>query len=366
MCIPTISNRFTDLSVNKNNNSTPSKSIYSLQKEISKSYPSQSNKPQTINNISDLRKILKDDSSPVSDSIENLFNKGLSANSQVDNDTLPADTISLLGKTPTGASVYSHNDAKQGNTSITTDYLCGHVFRSTSEAKGTAGSNLKYSGFIHMSENANKEQYFDVLGTGIKGTSDKFKNKDNITIMVTGFTPFQDVTDNPTSRFLLGDGTSTDPSSLGFKPPAASDMDNMMRQQFGNFVREPAPYYASVNDQQVEAGRTYTITDPNTNKPKVINLATVRLPVDIEFRDGDDTGDTLRNSISSSNPDAILSFGAGTPGDSNYYVETRSYGVTGANQGIHVGGGEDYRYRTNQQFIENNDFSDIYKRQLRK
>lgn len=262
--------------------------------------------------------------------------------------------------------MYSHNDAKNGNTDITTNYLCGHVFRTTSETKGTDGSNLKYSGFIHMSKNADKNQYFDVLGTGIKGASDQLRNKDNITIMVTGFTPFPGVSDNPTSRFLLGDGKKTDTSSLGFQSPAAADMDNMMKQQFGNFVKEPAPYYASVNGQQVEAGRTYTVTDPSTNKEKIINLATVRLPVDEDFTDGDDTGYTLRNSISSANPDAILSFGAGTPGKSNYYVETRSYGVTGTGDGVTVNGGEDYRYRSNQQFIENNDFSDIYKNQLRK
>lgn len=355
-----------------------SKSLYPLvsnenSRNIEKSPQNNNTSTPIADKTNDLNnKFDKSNNDPVSISVSNLFNKSSSGISKTTEPTLPKNTITRLGTTTNGATVYSHNDAARGNNRVTTDYLCGHVFRTTSEMKGT--NNLSSSGFIHMGvcddpdpakQNEYKNQYFDVLGTGIRGSANNLRNKDNITIMVTGFTPFPGVDNNPTSRFLLGNGTDTGPSALGFKPPVAADLDNMMRQQYTNFVKEPEAYYVNVNGQQIEAGRTYTVIDPETNRQRTINLVTARLPVDVDFRDGDDTGRVLRESISAANPDAVLSFGAGTPGNSNYYVETRSYGVTGAGNRITVTGGENFRYGSSDQFITNNDFSNIYRRQLR-
>lgn len=369
MCIASINNSLrTPITPSKNKNVANATSSSSVTQNLNNAIPNHSS--VSSDSALNIKAIKESNNSPVSHTVTNLFNKlSLSKSESMTNasvgiqdPTLPQNTITELGRTNNGAVIYSHNDATRGNRDVTTDYLCGHVFRTTSDLKGTG--SLAYSGFIHMSEEANKNQYFDVLGNGIKGVSDNLRSKDNITIMVTGFTPFPGVKDNPTSRFLLGDGEAENTSSLGLKPPAASDLDNMMRQQYGNFVREPAPYYATVNGQQVEAGRTYTVNDPTTHEQRTITIATARLPVDVDFRDGDSTGSVLRESISATNPDAVLSFGAGTPGNSNYYVETQSYGVTGAGNRITVQGGESFSYKTDDQFITNNDFSDIYRRQL--
>lgn len=283
-------------------------------------------------------------------------------------------TVTPVGKTPkTGANVFIHDDTKNENGGKWTDYLCGHVFRTTSEAMGT--KNLKHSGFIHMGEKPKKEQYLEVLGTGIKGFADKLKDKKNITIMVTGFTQFQTIKDNPTSKFLFGDGKSTEPSSFGFKKPTV-DIDNMMKETFGEFKEPPKPFYVKKDGKQVEAGRTYTFTDPVTKEAKVINLATVRLPVDTDFNnkgntdnnlEGDGTGNILKSSISTANPDAIISFGAGTPGNDNYYIETNSYGAKGLTLETDDNGLTGHaEYKNNENYSKNNSLGEIYTNQLKK
>lgn len=296
--------------------------------------------------------------------------------------------VTPVGQTAkTKANVFIHDDTKNKNGEKWTDYLCGHVFRTTSESMGT--SNVKYSGFIHMGEGyigiegstddpvkdkKHKEQYLEVLGTGIKGFADKLKDKSNITIMVTGFTQFSYIKDNPTSRFLFGDGKSTEPSSFGFKRPT-NDIDKMMENTFGKFKEAPKPFYIKQGDKQIEAGRTYTFTDPISKETKTINLSTVRLPVDTDFTNndnqnnnliGDGTGNTLKTAIAQAKPDAIISFGAGTPGNNNFFIETNSYGAKGKTSetsGNGLKGNAEYKNKEN--YSNNNSLPEIYKTQIK-
>lgn len=287
-----------------------------------------------------------------------------------------------IGKTKTGAVILEHDDTKEVGHKKT-DYLCGHVFRIGTEIKNEEKSNLKYSGFIHMSKEPKEEQYFDVLGTSIKGYADKMSNKNPVTIMVSGFTKFDGIKDNPTSRFLFNDGTS---ENYGLMKADNSKIDNMMKDKFGEPSKTPEPIFKEINGVKTEVGRSYTYKDSKTNEEKTINLTFVRLPVDDNLtnkedfkqnlRDfemdsegnetvvnfatvtnyaGDNTGKTLKEAIKNVNPDAIISFGAGTEGNENYYIETTSYGMK--EKGA--------VYTNENETIKNEDLSNIFKEQLK-
>lgn len=257
-------------------------------------------------------------------------------------------------------------------------------FRIGTEIKEENKTNLKYSGFIHISENAKEEQYFDVLGTSIKGYSDKIQDKNPVTIMISGFTKFNGIKDNPTSRFLFNDGTS---ENYGLMNADNTKIDNMMKDKFGEPSKNPEPIFKDINEVKTEIGRSYTYKDPKTNEEKTINLTFVRLPVDDNLTNtedfeqnlkdfeidnegngkivnfatvtnyaGDSTGQTLKEAINTVNPDAIISFGAGTEGDENYYIETTSYGM--AKKGA--------IYNSSNETTRNDDLSSIFEEQLKK
>ncbi|MBC7473424.1 MAG: hypothetical protein H7263_03980, partial [Candidatus Sericytochromatia bacterium] len=284
------------------------------------------------------------------------------------------DKKELIGETKTGAKVFSHTDSHSSKHNLATSYLCGHVFRIGSEMK-TEG--IKYSGFIHISKKAKEEQYFDVLGTGIKGYTDNLQPKNPVSIMITGFTKFNGTPDNPTSRFLFNDGTS---ESYGLKNADPVKIDKMMKDKFGDPIKAPEPIIHKDKDgKKTEIGRSYTYKDPKTNEQRTINLTFVRLPVDDNLKNtdnisqvldkglptqstitnypGDNTGKTLKDAIREVKPDALISFGAGDYPEDNYRVETISYGMSAE---------EDASYATKDDYIKNNDLADIYRQQLKK
>ncbi|GIW21581.1 MAG: hypothetical protein KatS3mg068_0588 [Candidatus Sericytochromatia bacterium] len=242
-----------------------------------------------------------------------------------------------IAKTKTGAIIIAHDDTKEQINSKKTKYLCGHVFRIATEIKNKNICNLKYNGFIHISENAKEEQYFDVLGLIIKGYSYKL-NKNPVNILVSGFTKFGKVLDNPTSRFLFNDGTS---DNYGLIEPDFNKIDSMMKNKFDNCIKN------STYDNELNISYNCKLND----KIKDINLFFVRLPVYDNLLKEDKTRKIFEDAINLVNPDAIISFGAGTNGIENYYIEITSYGMK-ENGAI---------YDSDDEFITNYDLLEILK-----
>lgn len=341
----------------------------------------------TMNNLvnKDIRdltekKNISNKSSDISVSIENYkndssfenikeFKKDYSKINDLDSSTLKPKSIEFqerndfIAKTKTGAKIYAHTDSKEDGPGKATDYLCGHVFRVGTEMK-TEG--LQYTGFIHIAKSPKENQYFDVLGTGIKGFVDKMPDKNPIDIMVTGFTQFPGVKDNPTGRLLFGDGISINLESFGLKKPNTESIDKMMKDKFGSPSQPIQPYYHTDNSgNKIEAGRTYTYNDKETVKKRTINLSFVRLPVDQDFANtvaadnnpiGDGTGNILKKAIKDIKPDALISFGAGKNKTSEYNIETITYGMQPKGA----------VYENQDKFITNEDLVKIYREQLKK
>ena len=262
----------------------------------------------------------------------------------------------FISQTKSGAKIFSHTDPK-ANESIerkTTDYLCGHVFRTASEMKPQF---LQYNGFIHIALEPKEEQFFEVLGIGIKGFIEKLSFKKSVTIMISGFTKFRSVLDNPTGRFLFGDGMSTNPESYGLKKPQIDKIDNMMLKEFGQSFKSINSLFQS-SKEKAEIGRSYLCYDN-----KVINLIFVRLAVDENVAissnssvQTDNTGSILRKAVKEITPDVLISFGAGKDGIESYNIETISYGM------ILKGA----VYSNNDPYISNDDLVNIYREQLKK
>lgn len=236
----------------------------------------------------------------------------------------------LLGTTPnTGARVTLDRKGDAG------DFLCSHIMRLNTELR-TANPKL-VSGFIHIPEHPNLAQTSEVVGMGVKGVADKFKDKSEVTVLLTGFTHFGSVTDNASGRFLFGDGTSDSLDSFGLREPKTDTADAMMEQQFG----KPKSVAPMVRDGQT-VGRSYTY-DAGDGKTRTINLAFARLPVDDNLDAtatgpnnpaGDGAGDILRDANSRLKPDAIISLGVGVYGQheqDRYEVEVNAPGMSGGN-----------------------------------
>lgn len=215
-----------------------------------------------------------------------------------------------------------------------TTFLCGHVLRIISELKNS-NRFLKISGFIHIPQFANEQDFFSILFQGIKGIKKSLINKNEITIMITGFTNFKKVTDNYTSKYLFGDGTIDNSNFLGIQSPS-NILKDLLIKEFESI---------SINEK----------INVNTKK-QVINIFFVRLPVDDNL-ESDNTGKILKEIFDKIKPNAILSFGIGiypkdNPEQNIYHIETRSYGM------------KNYIYETNESFIDNKDLLTIYKTAL--
>ncbi|MFN4149883.1 MAG: hypothetical protein ACK4IX_02985 [Candidatus Sericytochromatia bacterium] len=225
------------------------------------------------------------------------------------------------------------------DTEKSTIFLCGHVSRIINELK-IKDSNLKISGFIHIPQYPSEESFYEVLGLGIMGILEKLKNKNNITIMITGFTKFKKVTDNYTSKYLFGDGVSENIESFGIKIPN-KDIINKINHLISKISKEKLIVSIESNYLKISIKEYY------------LNLFFVRLPVD-ENMDKDTTGTILKESYKIINPNAILSFGVGiypdiNPEQNTYHIETISYGMKNA------------FYNTSDKFIKNEDLIEIYK-----
>ncbi|MEZ0371771.1 MAG: hypothetical protein ACAI44_21945 [Candidatus Sericytochromatia bacterium] len=238
--------------------------------------------------------------------------------------TNTSDEPELLGRTPnTGARVTIDPQGDAGG------FLCSHVLRLNTEFRAQ-NPNL-VSGFIHIPQHPqSNDQLSEVVGMGIRGIADQ--HRPEVTIMLTGFTHFEKITNNASGDFLFGDGTNDTADSFGFRPPHTDNINGMMRTQFGEPSQPPTDMVR--NGQTV--GRTYTYHQPD-GTTRTINLAFVRLPVDEHFDNssgpnnlpGDGTGDTLRSAYQTVRPDAILSLGVGVYGSNEqdrYEIEVNAPG----------------------------------------
>jgi hypothetical protein len=225
------------------------------------------------------------------------------------------------------------------DTGKSTVFLCGHVSRIISELK-IKDSSLRISGFIHIPQFSSEESFYEVLGLGLSGILEKLKNKNNITIMITGFTKFKKVTNNYTGKYLFGDGISDNLESFGIKIPNHFIVDKITNL-LSQILKEKILVFVKKNHLNISI------------KEKDLNIFFVRLPVD-EDMDKDSTGKILKESYKLINPNAILSFGIGiypdiNPEQNTYHIETISYGMKNA------------FYYTSDNFIKNEDLIEIYK-----
>lgn len=225
------------------------------------------------------------------------------------------------------------------DTGKSTVFLCGHVSRIISELK-IKDSNLNFSGFIHIPQFPSQESFYEVLSLGIIGILEKLKHKNNITIMITGFTKFKKVTDNYTGKYLFGDGISENLESFGIKIPN-KNIINSITDLISKISREKIILSIEKNHLKISINK------------HCVNLFFVRLPVD-ENIDKDSTGNILKESYKIINPNAILSFGIGIYPDTNpeqntYHIETISYGMKNS------------FYDTSNNYIKNEDLIEIYK-----
>lgn len=267
-----------------------------------------------------------------------------------------------LGFTNTGAKIISHNDLFE--TKKYTKYLCGHVFRIGTELKNQKNSSLHYSGFIHMAKNPEEFQYFDVLGTAIRGIAGKHNAPKPLTIIITGFTKFDGVPDNASSRFLFNDGAS---ENYGLMAADFNKIDSMMLNKFGEPEEVSEFFLTEQNATKNKIGYSYRYRDF-----ALINLVFLRLPVDdwlestetsqkklsdgsfVTNYPGDHTGDLLKKSIAQLKPQALISFGVGTNGVNDFYLERISYGM------VEKGA----VYASQAEFVVNEDLSEIFQKQL--
>jgi len=259
-----------------------------------------------------------------------------------------------------GIEVFEHNDVNEKNEK-TTKYLCGHVFRIITEIKHKY--NVKISGFIHIPLNSLEKDFFEILGLFIY-ICYKSLNKKETNIMITGFTKFNGVPDNPTSRFLFDDGKS---ENYGLINANINKINDVINNLFGKNIKYEI-IYKNFNQIKKDIGISYSY------KNSIINLTFVRLPVDDDLTNeeekevilnkgtiyeskvinypGDYTGFILKNSISIINPDIILSFGVSKKLEiKEYHIENQAYGMT--EKGA--------LYNTKEDFIINNDLSNLLK-----
>jgi len=267
-----------------------------------------------------------------------------------------------IGFTHSGAKIISHNDLFE--TKKYTKYLCGHVFRIGTELKNQKNTSLHYSGFIHMAKNPEEFQYFDVLGTAIKGIAKENTALNPLTILITGFTKFDGVPDNASSRFLFNDGNS---ENYGLMAADFNKINSMMLNKFGEPEGVSEFFLTEQSATKNKIGYSYRYRDF-----ALINLIFLRLPVDDWIKStkisqrkladgslvtnypGDHTGDLLKKSIAQVKPQALISFGVGTNGINDFYLERISYGMA-ENGAV---------YASQAEFVVNEDLSEIFQKQL--
>jgi hypothetical protein len=225
-------------------------------------------------------------------------------------------------------------------------FVCDHTARVINCFKETAFiPSLQMTGFMHVPEFPDFSQFAEVLGLGIAGICKQYGGENIFRIMLTGFTRFKRVKDNPTGRFLFGNGSETEINSYGFMEPsdeAVLRLDNMVKNQFGE-----ATTGVALIENNLKIGRSYTLPDK-----KKLELVLVRLPVDTNIKRGhkydpdrvknyqdfisdlsnnlfgDRVQHVLYYTASITKPQAIISLGAHCLLPSDFYeIETEIYGL---------------------------------------
>jgi hypothetical protein len=253
--------------------------------------------------------------------------------------------VTMLAETPSGAKITLDLRTLNEGGGLG-KFVCDHTARVINAfCQASVIPSLQQTGFIHVPEFPDFLQFAEVLGAGLAGIYAEYCAEGPVRIMLTGFTRFGRVKDNPTSEFLFGDGKSTETETFGFYEPSAeavTRLDNMVRNQFGEQAAgEP------LTKNNLKTGRTYSL--PGNKK---LDLLLVRLPVDTnikrpknntisleqdysEFlRDvgdnffGDRVQHILHYTAGLTRPQAIISLGAHCLLPPDFYeIETEVYGL---------------------------------------
>lgn len=265
-------------------------------------------------------------------------------------------TEGSLGRTRTGAEVVVDKQNLGG-------FVCDHNAHINNALLASGARNLTSAGFIHIPENPVPEQFYDVLGTGIKGNVESLQNtvpaNQPIRIMLTSFTQFDYVQDNATSRYLIGNGTG---NNFGIRRPSAEvqrNLNAMMQDKLG-------ARFVGVQDNRI----VYQIPGQNGNPARRVELSLVRLPVDNDTTStnapgnprGDGTQRLLTDTFRAVNPNAIISLGVGQyENPDRYIIETQSEGLTDMTPGS-----TPPTYPGNPPGkLENSGLADIYRTQMK-
>ena len=261
-----------------------------------------------------------------------------------------------LGRTRTGAEVVVDKQ-NLGR------FVCDHNAHINNALLTSGATNLTSAGFIHIPENPVREQFYDVLGTGIKGNVESLQNtvpaNQPIKIMLTSFTQFGSVQDNATSRYLIGNGTG---NNFGIRRPSAEvqrNLNAMMQDKLG-------ARFVGIQDNRI----VYQVPGQNGNPARRVELSLVRLPVDNNTTPtntpdnprGDGTQRMLTDSFRAVNPNAIISLGVGQyENPDRYIIETQSEGL-----GSMTPGSTPPTYPGNPTGrLENSGLADIYRNQMK-
>ena len=204
------------------------------------------------------------------------------------------------------------------------DFYCEHMFFSAQTESLRPGTSIvgnaegeRLVGFLHVprdnwSEGAGgpytQEQRHagtrEVIGDALRGYFDAAAAQVGagpVRILLTGYGPFDSMTDNPTGDFV------THPENL----------DAAMRQAFGdNLVTPQGKRTAGEGD---DATYEYQVRDPVSGRERSVVIEAVRMPVTDEAIDGTSSR-SVQQTIERFKPNAVISMGV-NPGGSTYLAE---------------------------------------------
>jgi hypothetical protein len=158
--------------------------------------------------LRDLRNFALKDKDPISNneirfiySLENPHNvKNILCSDDFDPFNFTMDLPTTLISETNGGAKITIDLRKDG----TGKFICDHAARVINSFKQTSLiPSLKLTGFIHVPEFPDFTQFSEVLSLGISGIYNNYCREGSIRIMLTGFTRFKRVKDNPTGRFLI-------------------------------------------------------------------------------------------------------------------------------------------------------------------